>query len=145
MRYYHGSSIALAVGTRMVGRGAVYEKAWANTDFYSVLERYRPDTHPRHQDVVFMVGDPDDIDLAGGATDWCFELKAEGPVTRHDLNWSSEISCLISEGNSPDDVAVRDAAIAYWSGLPHPNESVWEYITPAASVVRCAPYASFQV
>lgn len=93
-----------------------------------------------------MVADPDDIDLAGGATDFVFELEVDSEaVSRHDLNWSSEISMLISDGHAIDSPEVASAAQAYWSGTPHYNESVWEFMAKAARIVRCEPYETFEV
>lgn len=142
--YYHGSSRDFVVGSVLRGRGTAYETSWNGTDFYAILERYRPADCLAHKDAVFMVGDPDDIDLAGGATEWCLEVRPIDAVSRHDLNWSSEISMLISEGSSVDDPKVVAAANSYWAGIPHFNEQVWEYLASAFEVVRCEPYETFQ-
>lgn len=143
MPYYHGSFDAAERGTRWEGRGEAYAQAWAHTDFYAVLERYRPASMRQHANSVFMVADVDDIDLAGGATEFCLEVQPEGLVARHDLNWSTEISMLISDGKSPDDPEVMKAALAYWAGEPHVNESVWEFTADAFIVLRCEPYETF--
>ncbi len=87
------------MGTILTPRNQEYEKDWENTDFYSVLEHYRPMNKPAHKNSVFMVTDPDDVDLAGGGTEWLMTVKPLGPVSRHDLNWSSEISMLLSDGH----------------------------------------------
>lgn len=87
-----------------------------------------------------MVGDPDDIDLAGGGTEWVFTVIPLGPVQRHDLNWSSEISMLISDGYAIDSPEVQIAAERYWAGVPHTDEQVWEYLTPAAKIIAVEPY-----
>lgn len=141
-KFYHGSSNQLEVGTRLVP-SEKYAENWTNTDFYSILEMYRPENKLAHKDAVFMVGDPDDIDLAGGSTEWCFEVIPEGTVTRHDLNWSSEISMLVSEGYPKDAVEIINAARNYWDGIPHPNESVWEYLTTSAVIVEIDTYENF--
>lgn len=145
MRLFHGSMDQLAVGTVLRGRGDDYAKAWSSTDFYKVLEQNRPQAYLPHAQAVFAVSDPDDIDLAGGGTEWIFELEPTGPVSRHDLNWSSEISCLLSDGLRPDSVEVRNAAFNYWAGIPHPNESVWEYLIPEAKIILVEPYEDFQI
>lgn len=144
-RLYHGSNDLLAVGTVLRGRGASYEADWHQTGFYGVLERYRPDDAIPHAEAVFAVDDPDVIDVAGGGTEWIFELEAEGPVSRHDLNWSSEISCLLSDGHAEDSEAVAAAARNYWAGLPHPNESVWEYLVREATIVRVGSFEDFEI
>ena len=138
-KYYHGSYDPLPVGTVLSAR-AGYEKDWNDTDFYSALEMHRPSGMLAHKQSVFMVADPDDIDLAGGATDFVLTLQPLSKVERHDLNWSSEISLLISELYDIDDPRVKHAADAYWSGKPHPDESVWEYLTLRAKVIKVEDY-----
>lgn len=127
-RYFHGSMDELPVGTVLTPRGEAYAQAWGATDFYPILEAFRPEGARAHKDAVFLVADPDDIDLAGGGTEWIFAVEPLGTVTKHDLNWSSEISCLLSDGHAADSDAVRQAAANYWSGLPHHDENVWEYL-----------------
>lgn len=138
--YYHGSMDYLPVGTILTPRGQDYEKDWANTDFYAVLEHYRPKNKPAHKQSVFMVTDPDDVDLAGGGTEWLMTVKPLGPVSRHDLNWSSEISMLLSDGFDINSNQVQQAANNYWQGVAHPNESVWEYLTPKAEILAVEEY-----
>jgi hypothetical protein len=144
-RYFHGSNEQLEVGYVMKGRGDAYEADWKHTDFYAVLERHRPPEKLAHRDGVFMVADPDDVDLAGGGTEWLFELKPAGRVSRHDVNWSSEISCLLSDGSSEESDAVRQAALNYWTGVPHADESVWEYLVAEAEILRVEPFETFQM
>lgn len=138
--FYHGSYDPLPVGTILVNDGERYEADWSHTDFYDVLERYRPPDKLAHRDAVFMVADLDDIDVAGGATEYILTLEPLGPVSQHDLNWSSVISCLLSEGYDPESSEVIDAASNYWQGVPHPDESVWEYLTPRARVLAVGAY-----
>ena len=99
--YYHGSSNYLPVGTILNARDE-YESDWQHTDFYSILEKYRPSDQLSHKQSVFMCDNSDDLDSAGGGTEWVFTLEPLGPVQRHDMNWSSEISCLVSDGYSQD-------------------------------------------
>lgn len=137
-QYFHGSANELPVGTILHPRGDDYEAEWKGASFYDALERYRPEHMLAHKDAVFMVDNEDDIDLAGGATDWMFRVEPMGVIERHDLNWSSEVSVLVSENASEEEIA--EAAHNYWQGVPHPNESVWEYLTPAAKIISVEPY-----
>lgn len=141
--FYHGSAVGIEPGVVLRPRGEAYVADWGATDFHDALERWRPEGKLAHRDAVFMVGDVDDIDLAGGATDWCLEVTPVGEVTRHDLNWSSAISCLVGDGYAVDSPEVRAAAESYWRGDPHPDESVWEFMAAGAVVVRCEPYETF--
>lgn len=139
-KFYHGSYDKLPVGTVLTPRGDDYEKDWQHTDFYAVLERYRPKDKLSHKQSVFMVADPDDVDLAGGATDWLLTVKPLGPVQKHDLNWSSEISLLLSDGLSAESAEIKQAADNYWNSVPHYDENVWEYLTTSAEVVKVEEY-----
>ena len=144
MRYFHGSMDRLGIDFVLRGRGDAYIESWSGTDFYCALESLRPHYCLPHSQAVFAVADPGEVDLAGGGTDWIFELEPSGPVSRHDLNWSSEISCLLSDGFKPDSAEVRTAAFNYWSGVPHTDESIWEYLMPEAKIIRVAPFEDFQ-
>jgi len=137
--YYHGSSNDIKVGTILTPRND-YENDWKNTDFYWPLEKHRPNNMLSHKDSVFMVDDPDDVDLAGGATDYLLTVKPLGIIQKHDLNWSSEISMLVSNGYDVDSIEIKKAAENYWQGMPHPNESVWEYLTTRAEVLASEEY-----
>jgi hypothetical protein len=139
MPFYHGSYERLDVGTILTPRGAAYEADWKDTDFYAILETHRPPEMLAHKDAVFLCDNEDDVDNAGGATDWLFTVE---PLTdrleKHDLNWCSEISGLV--GPNQDDVAIAHAAQNYWAGVPHTNESVWEYLTPSARIIAVEEY-----
>lgn len=136
-KFYHGSMDHLAVGT-ILRPGPNYEKHWSNTSFYAVLERYRPRHLLPHAQAVFLCGDPDDVDLAGGGTEWMFEVKPLGPLQKHDMNWSSAISGAVDD-NSPEEI-LKELAENYWNGVPHPDGSVWEYLVPNAEILRVMPF-----
>ena len=59
---------------------------------------------------------------------------------QHDMNWSSEISMLVSDGYDIDSDEIQNAANNYWAGVPHHDESLWEYLTPAAKVIHVEEY-----
>ena len=137
--FYHGSMTELPVGTVLTARDE-YEQDWGNADFYRALEFYRPADKLAHKDAVFMCDNPDDVDLAGGGTDWLFTVIPQGRVERHDLNWGSEVSMLISDGYTIDSTEVKHAAENYWAGVPHTDEQVWEYLTPSAKIIAVEEY-----
>ena len=137
--FYHGSEQHLPVGTVLSPRDD-YEDRWHNTPFYQVLEMYRPAHCLAHRNAVFMCDNQDDIDSAGGSTDYLFTVKPLGPVSKHDMNWSSEICSLISEGHEFDSDEVYEAAQSYWAGEAHPDESIWEYLCSSAIVVNVEEY-----
>jgi hypothetical protein len=138
-QYYHGSYDELPVGTILTPRDD-YEDKWHSADFYGPLEMYRPANMLPHKASVFMCDNADDVDLAGGATDWLFTVVPIGNVEKHDLNWGSEVSMLMSDGHEIDSEEIMQASENYWKGIPHPNESVWEYCAPKAKIVAVEEY-----
>lgn len=138
-RFYHGSMVELPVGT-ILKPNINYEEDWSNTDFYSVLEKYRPKEMLSHKNTIFMCENDEDVDLAGGGTEYLFIVEPLGKIERHDLNWSSEISMLMSDGLDVNNPKVIDAATNYWNGTPHYNEQVWEYLTPFAKIISVEEY-----
>ena len=134
-KYYHGSYDKLDVGTVLTPGGDDYESSWGGTNFYGPLEKFRPPEKLAHKEGVFMVGSDDDVDVAGGATDYVYTVEPIGEVQKHDLNWGSEISMLIDDGHTLNDPEVKEAAENYWNGVPHHNEQVWEYLSPRAKIV----------
>jgi hypothetical protein len=144
-RLFHGSGVHLDSGTVLRPRGEAYEADWAASDFYGPLERWRPAGCRPHREAVFMVEDIDDLDAAGAVTDFCAEVEPSGEVSRHDMEWGSRISCLLSEGASPEDDEVRDCALRYWAGEAHPDGPMWEYLAEAATVIRCEPWETFDL
>lgn len=142
MRLFHGSYDNLEPGTLLTGREDNYEKDWSKTDFYKVLESYRPDNMIPHKSAVFLCHHPDDIDAAGGGTEYLCEVKPYGKIQRHCLNWCTRISNLLElEEEDYDEDAVEKAAKYYWEGIPHPyEEPIWEYIVERADVISCYPF-----
>lgn len=144
MIYYHGSFKSFNPGTVLKGRGDDYERDWAQTDFYIILELNRPLDCLPHKDAVFFVDHPDLIDAAGGNTNWCLEIEAL-ISSRHDLNWCTQISCLLSEGFKSDSMEILSCAKSYWQGIEHPDGAVWEYLAKEGTVIRCEPFEKFRV
>ena len=134
--FYHGSMDHLPVGTILIPR-IDYEVIWGGTDFYYALEEYRPKEMLSHKEAVFMVDNEQDVDLAAGGAEWVFTVKPLGKVEKHDLNWGSEVSMLISDGFDILSDEIQTAALNYWNGIriPHHSESIWEYLTPSAEIL----------
>ena len=134
--FYHGSYDKLEPGTVLTPKGKDYEAAWGGTGFYGALEKHRPPEQLAHKEGVFMVANPDDVDNAGGATDYIYAVVPMGEPQRHDMNWGTAISSLLDNGARRNDSEIKFAADQYWSGKPHPDgNSVWEFIAPRAKIV----------
>ena len=138
--YYHGSMDDLPVGTILRPGNDDYEQNWGDNLWYKALEMYRPPKYRSHRESVFMVDNDEDVDAAGGGTDYLFTVKPLGEVQRHDMNWMSEIGGLLDDGVDMRDSKIKQMALNYWNGVPHPNESVWEYLAPEAVIVKTEPY-----
>ena len=140
--YYHGSMDELPVGTILSPKDN-YEENWGDNNFYQILEKYRPSNMLAHMESVFMCDNPDDIDAAGGGTDYLFTVVPMGKVERHDMNWGSYIESMISDGVLKDDPKIINAANMYWKGVPVDSsigETLWEYLTPHAKILAVEEY-----
>ena len=133
-KYYHGSFDKMPVGTILIPQSG-YKQKWGGNQFYRILEQYRPPNMLSHNNAVFMVGNLEDVDVAGGADHFIYEVRPLGLVQKHDVNWSSEIDVLSDDDGPDKEKALRIAALHYWNGDPHYNESVWEYLTPKAQII----------
>jgi hypothetical protein len=135
--YYHGSYNELPVGT-VLHPSDEYDDKWSDASF-KVLEQHRPVGTLAHRQAVFMAATPQDVDNLGGATDWLFTVKPNGPVVRYDQSWVSVISELLDD-NPPDSPAVIQAATNYWASVKNGSECVWEYLTTSATIVAVEEY-----
>ena len=134
-KFYHGSFDEFEVGEILTPGEDDYEEHWGHNHWYQALEKYRPMENRPHAWSVFMVDNLDDVDVAGGGTEYVYEVEPAGDVERHDINWATELSYLFDKGFDVKSDEVKEAALNYWKGVPHPNESVWEYIAPKARIV----------
>jgi len=137
---YHGSMDDLPVGTILTPGEDDYEENWGNNLWFIALEKYRPMEYRQHSWSVFMVDNEDDVDNAGGGTDYIFTVEPIGEVERHDMNWMSEIGGVLENGGDIESDEVKQLALNYWNGVPHPNENVWEYLAPKARIVASEPF-----
>ena len=138
MNFFHGSSTPLPPGTILRNLPG-YEERWGHNDFYKILEQYRPQDKLPHKEAVFLCENDDDLDAVGAGTEFVLEVLPMGPVSRHDLNWGSEIDVLRSNGVPADDPQIALAAENYWNGVPH-HDPVWEVLTAEGRVMSCEPF-----
>ena len=141
MNYLHAILEELDVGTILKPRDD-YKDHWGDTDFYLFLEKYRPLNMKPHHESVFMCTSIDDLDNCMEGI-YLFEVKPLGLIQRHDMNWSTEISCLVGDG--ADETKIKQAAQSYWNGIPHSNrEPLWEYLTSSAEILKVYPYDEYE-
>lgn len=115
------------------------------------LERYRPSQCISRFRAVFLIGDPQDIDNAGGYDDNVYECEPLGPVTKCNLSWYSEAYAIceheiLSQQEAgqqgleyyPDweEAELKEYCENYWNGIPHGGGDLYEYLTPSARVTN---------
>jgi len=137
MVFLHGSYDSHPEGRRLTPQSDRAAE-WEELEFVRALERYRPDWAIPHREAVFLCQDPDHLDPCGAPIDHVVEVSPEGPFSRHDQNWISQICCLLDDHDSEHPEIAR-AAAAYWAGHPHPDGPVWEIRARAAVVIRARP------
>jgi len=144
--FFHGSYDKLPEGTILTPERGSFVYSQDKMDSHFKLEQFRPPEFLSRNHAVYMCTDIDDIDLSGGATDRVYLVVPLGKVEKHDLNWMTEIDLIISNAssdNAQEDEEtiekVKIAALNYWNGVPHYNESVWEYLTESAKMTLTIP------
>ena len=96
------------------------------------LEGLRPADKLARHGSVFLVDNPDDIDFAGGYTDYIYKVQPIGEVQRSDMAWYSDLDVHFHDIQSRTQCAKN-----YWAGVPYTNapNSLWEYRTASARII----------
>lgn len=145
LTYYHGSYDILPIGTILTPQKGNFMGTFSEyeMDSHFKLEQFRPSNYLSRNKAVYMSKKIDDIDLSGGATDYVYKVLPLGKVEPHDLNWMTEIDVIMSdawdEGLQEEEETinkVKECALNYWEGISHYNESVWEFLTPKAKIIK---------
>ena len=134
--YYHGSSKPFTPGFVLLPQG---NTPLSKENYSVLLEKYRPSDMLSHYNSVFMTDNMDDLDNVGASIDYVLKVYPLGNVERHDMNWSSELICLLDEKH-PNQKEIEKVIKNYWDGIPHYDENLWEYLTPSAKVISCEKY-----
>jgi hypothetical protein len=138
MRYWHGSSARVAEGAALVPAPRGYAAAAAESPLERLVEERRPAGAISRAEAVFLVGDPGDVDAAGGYVDFVYEVEPAGAAERHDLAWYTEAQLRLEDGDPAGAAACADA---YWAGTPFRDRrsSLFEWLCRSARVVREEP------
>lgn len=135
-RLWHGSATGLAVGD-VLRPGSGGYVASTDPELEALFEAHRPVGAIPRAEAVYLVAREENIDAAGGATDWIslVEVSPGEPMDRHDLAWYSDAQCCLCDG---DTESAADCARSYWSGERHHDRSasLFEYLCGSARVVR---------
>lgn len=140
LRYYHGSKHPLKLGTVLApipdGYVQMQYKVHGDEDNWIevALEQLRPEDKLSRLESVFLIAsegapNPDLINLAGGYTDYIYEVVPKEPVEASDLYYYSRAIDALGR--------VRAKHIAdYWAGTKSRSKrSLIEYRAPSAVVV----------
>ena len=140
---YHGSRTSFKPGDMLTAQNEGYvagsgldpiERA-AHVKIEAFLERFKPPGAVSRIGAVFMCSDPEDIDYAGGYVDHIYVVKPQGPVTRCNLHWYSEInSYAFEDGDLPTEC--EELARRYWSATPSGPNDLYEFLTTSAIIVQ---------
>jgi hypothetical protein len=129
---YNGSCDPLEAGTVLRARPGGYVRT--DDPLEAALELHRPPDRIARAMAVFMAGDPDEIDNAGGYTGHTYAVEPRGVVERSDVQWITALQLCIEDGG--DEAVVKDICAAYWRGAVCPiGEPVWEFRANSAAVV----------
>ena len=113
--YYHGSQSEFPVGFVLTpqpgGYATLPDEDIAEVE--AIIERFRPTDKIPRSEAVFMVGNPDEIDQAGGYDDFVYTVEPVGKVEASDLSWYSKISVYWMDMTDDEK---QQLAEGYWSG-----------------------------
>lgn len=134
-RFYHGSDVDLPRGTILTPASERPEQNRELGPAIHFVETLRPAEMLGHHTGVFMADNRDVIaDTVGGP--YLFTVKPLGKVRQHDINWLDNIGVLLQTDPDNSD-ELRRVAQNYWLGVAHPdNETMWEYVTSRAKIIR---------
>jgi len=145
-RFYHGSSVELKPGTILGGRKFVSKFG----DVEKILEMFRPEGMNGRLDSVYLVSRPSKISVAGGSTDYIYQVEPVDEPQAHDQFWLGEIYDLAMI--NADELTkrgpklksstikkmldeVRPLAENYWGGKRKSGD-VQEFLCKEAKVIK---------
>lgn len=131
--FYHGSYDKLPNNTILKPHDKSYTKQNDNSYLESILEKYKPTNKLSRYESVFLVDDIENIDSAGGAIDYIYEVIVPKGIIpeKSDLAWYTEIDMV------DDEEKQKEYALNYWNGIQFfdKDSSLWEYRVPKAYIV----------
>lgn len=152
---YHGSKKEFPIGFILLPQSDGYIHAERDNDAHTMLEdlleKYRPKGCIPRTEAVFLVSDPEEIDYAGGYADFVYLVDPEGPITRCNLTWYSELYLLcehetlsaqeaVQQGRDwyPDweEPEMQEYALNYWKAVPKDSSDLIEYLVPRAKIIK---------
>lgn len=138
MVYFHGSMKKFEPGDILTPQSDGYvnspDPMVRQTE--RIIESQRPANALSRKDSVFMVGNPEEIDFAGGYEDYVYEVEPIGQVDKNDMSWYSDLGTYMWDRE--DDTEAIRLAQGYWSGKAKGGgeHTLFEYRASKARIVR---------
>ena len=146
---YTGSSGELVVGSAYKARQT---EGHFLRPIELVMEASRPANTPSRMGAFFLVKTPDEIETAGGNTNFVYAVKPIGVYSKHHFGWMGRVyNAMVPfcRHRAPDEEKDRAApqllhlaewADNYWEGIPYrapagEPPTVWEYLAPEIMVL----------
>ena len=132
---FHGSYKSFHVGFRLLLQKDGYTSYEEVQKIEDLFEKYRPENKTSRKHSVFLTDDIDNIDGAGGYTDYIYLVNPESNPEASDLAWYSEADSLYDGEESPSE-ELLNAITMYWNGTPYhtPSQSNFEYRCKSALI-----------
>ncbi len=130
--YYHGSNHYFS--EKFIKPVNEYTSSESVKDIEELFESVRPSHCIPRTNCVFLTKSIEDIDYAGGYTDYIYLVSVEN-INSSDLAWYSKASCQLSDG---DIQGAIKSAIKYWSGdiFEIAKHSLFEYRSNCALIIK---------
>jgi len=134
-KVYHGSTKKFDVGFVLTPQGYGYAFMDSEKEIEDIFERLRPKNKLSRKNCVYLVSNIDEVDNAGGYTDYIYEVDPIGVVQKSDLAWYTNVAIIISDKYKEEDII--ESVNNYWQGVQYKNKehSLFEYRCMKAKIV----------
>jgi len=134
---YHGSNKRMKLGTIITSRSDGYTSMESEREIEDLFEKYKPANKISRKNCVYMVSNPDDIDAAGGYSDYIYMVNPIGPIDKSDLSWYAEVDGLLHDKNKNIKI-IKSYINNYWTGVQYKTKehSLFEYRANSAKIIE---------
>ncbi len=105
------------------------------------VDMYRPDNCPSRLECKYSVLNADDLNLAGAAEDFVYEVQPQGKTHVAHFGWIMKILGMSDKALRNNKTAISHAK-AYWSGKQCPQRAAWEMLSDKIKILEFLPELS---
>lgn len=136
-KLFHGSRKNFPIGFRLLPQADGYTSYQEVQNIENLFEKYRPENKTSRKSSVFLTDNINNIDGAGGYTDYIYAVEPELTPEASDLAWYSEADSLYDEEETPSKELLNAIAM-YWNGTPYhdSSKSNFEYRCKSALITN---------